>query len=345
MPIISIGLSHHSSAVVLRERFAFSEDQIPEALERILEINGIQEAMILSTCNRVEVYAFTEDSVEDGIRNLKDFLYSFHGVERPETDEVYDFSEAESIEHLFKVASGLESMVLGETEILGQVKAAYKLALRHRSTRVNLNKAFQNSFNVAKHIRTHTKIQRGSTSVSSVAVELAEKIFTSLSDCQVLVIGAGDTGEKTARALLSRGVKKINVTNRTYAKALSLAEALDGQAIPFDAWEEMFTNMDIVISSTSAQRYVLERPQLESYMKNRRQRSVLLVDIAVPRDIDPQVNTLDNVYLYNIDDLQAISAEYLEQRRDEIHKCEDYIRRKAQELQSTLLRAREYKQD
>jgi glutamyl-tRNA reductase len=223
-------------------------------------------------------------------------------------------------------------MVLGETEILGQLKKAYDLALHHGHTGNRLNKAFQRAFNVAKHIRTETNIQRGSVSVGSVAVELAEKIFSTLSDRHVMIIGAGDTSEKTARALLSRGARSIIVSNRSHQKAVALASDLGGRAVLFDDWASEFASVDIVISSTSAPHYVLDRTKLEPLMKLRKNRPLLLIDIAVPRDIDPDVNFMEEVYLYNIDDLQAIAADYLRQRKDEMARCETIIAEKAKGL-------------
>jgi glutamyl-tRNA reductase len=198
-----------------------------------------------------------------------------------------------------------------------------------------LNKAFQRAFNVAKHLRSSTNIQRGSVSVASAAVELAEKIFSNLDEHHVMVIGAGDTSEKTARALLSRGAKSLIVSNRSFERASALAQELGGKAVSFDTWAAEFQNIDIVISSTSAPHYVLDREKLEPVMKARRNRPLLLIDIAVPRDIDPEVNFLESVYLYNIDDLQAIADNYLKQRQEEIAKCEAYIREKAQALLGT----------
>jgi glutamyl-tRNA reductase len=223
-------------------------------------------------------------------------------------------------------------MVLGETEILGQLKKAYDLALQTGHTGGRLNKAFQRAFNVAKHIRTETNIQRGSVSVGSVAVELAEKIFSRLSDRDVMIIGAGDTSEKTARALLSRGARSILVSNRSHDKAVALANELGGRAVPFDNWADEFANLDIIISSTSAPHYILNRVKLEPLMKLRRNRPLLLIDIAVPRDIEPEVNFLADVYLYNMDDLQTIADDYLKQRKEEVARCEQIIREKAEPL-------------
>jgi glutamyl-tRNA reductase len=220
-------------------------------------------------------------------------------------------------------------MVLGETEILGQLKKAYQTALRHNHTGAVLNRAFQRAFNVAKHVRTQTHIQRGSVSVGSVAVELAEKLFSSLGEHPVMIIGAGDTGEKTARALFSRGARGIIVSNRSHERALELARELDGCAVRFEDWAEEFPRIDILISSTAAPHCILDRARLQPLMKARKNRPLLLIDIAVPRDIDPSVSFLENVYLYNIDDLQAIADDYLRQRREEIARCEAIIAEKA----------------
>jgi glutamyl-tRNA reductase len=195
-----------------------------------------------------------------------------------------------------------------------------------------LNKAFQKAFNVAKQIRTETNIQRGSVSVGSVAVELAEKIFANLKEREVLVIGAGDTSEKTARALLSRGAKGVLVSNRSHDRAVALAAELGGRAIHFEEWAKEFERIDIVISSTSAPHYILDRVKLEPLMKLRKNRPLLLVDIAVPRDIEPEVNLMENVYLYNIDDLQMIADDYLKQRKKEMAKCEKIIEEKVKGL-------------
>ena len=223
-------------------------------------------------------------------------------------------------------------MVLGETEILGQLKQAYTLAHHHGHTGTRLNKAFQRAFHVAKHVRTHTDIQRGSISVASVAVELARKIFSSLKGCDVLVLGAGDTSEKTARALLSRGAQGIVVASRSLERARILAKEFGGRAVPFDQWTAEFEKIDIIITSTSAPHHILDRARLEPLMKARQQRPLLLIDIAVPRDVDPEVNFLENVYLYNIDDLQAVADDYLKQRRDEIARCEQIIAEKVKPL-------------
>jgi glutamyl-tRNA reductase len=329
MPFIVLGLSHHSSPVTVRERFAFAEASIPAALQKLRESGIVQEAVILSTCNRVEIYAATELPPGRAMPQLRQFLLDHHQYTDPIDAELYFQSEPESLEHLFKVACGLDSMVLGETEILGQLKKAYETALQNKHTGRHLNKAFQKAFNVAKQIRTETNIQRGSISVGSVAVELAQKIFSSLDKHQVMIIGAGETSEKTARSLLSRGAHSIIVSNRSHDRAVALAQELEGRAVHFEDWAAEFPGIDIVISSTAAPHYILDATKLAPLMKLRKNRPLLLIDIAVPRDIDPAVNFLENVYLYNIDDLQAIADDYLRQRKEEIARCAAIIREKA----------------
>ena len=339
MPIVVIGLTHHTSSVDVREKFAFADATIPAALQTLKERGVVDEAVIVSTCNRVELYAATSRPADRAIAEVRQFLIEHHAYEGTLNGEMFAFAEPRSVEHLFKVACGLESMVLGETEILGQLKKAYDLALQHKHTGGRLNKAFQNAFNVAKKIRTETNIQRGSVSVGSVAVELAEKIFNNLNERNVMVIGAGDTSEKTAKSLLSRGAKSIIVANRSFDKAEALAKELGGRAVNFDTWLNEFERLDIVISSTSAPHYVLDRAKLAPLMKIRKNRPLLLIDIAVPRDIDPEVNLLNQVYLYNIDDLQQLANDYMQQRREDIAKCEAIIRDRAQTLLDGLRRA------
>jgi len=328
MSVVVIGLSHRSAPVELRERFAFVESRIPEALQQLRETGLITEGVVLSTCNRVEIYAATALAPDAAFfARVKQFFMAHHAYDGELGDELYTYAEPHSLQHLFQVAAGLDSMVIGETEIFGQLKKAYDLAFSHKHTGARLNKAFQRAFNVAKHIRTETNIQRGSVSVMSAAVELAEKIFSALAEHEVLVIGAGETSEKTARALQSRGVKKITVTNRSPERALALAAELGAGAgtVAFEQWPEVFERIDIAVSSTAATTHILDRAKLEPLMRRRRNRPLLLIDIAVPRDIDPAVSELDNVYLYNVDDLKAIADEYLKLRHEELDRCNEII--------------------
>jgi glutamyl-tRNA reductase len=332
MPIVVVGLSHHSSPVEVRERFAIDAKRVPQLLDQLRASGRAEEAVILSTCNRVELYAVTAAGAPECCASLRQFLHDVQQCPEPFHEHFYQHIEPDSLRHLFRVASGMESMVLGETEILGQLKQAYELARQHQHTGGRLNKAFQRAFNVAKQIRTETNIQRGNISVASVSVQLAERIFESLADQQVLVIGAGDTSEKTLRALVSRGVTRVRVTNRTLEKAQALATEFKGTAIPFDDWLPALIETDIVISSTSAPNYLITPNRLGPIMKQRRSRPLLLIDIAVPRDIDPEVNRMNDVYVYNVDDLQTIAGDHLRQRKAELERCEAIIREKAAEL-------------
>ena len=332
MSVVVIGLNHRTSPVTVRERFAFAESEIPDVLGRLRQAGFLEEAVILSTCNRVELYAAGPLAPDELLQHLRRFLLRDRKFEGELSEELFTFGETACLEHLFKVASGLDSMLLGETEILGQLKQAYDVALQHQYTGKFLNKAFQRAFNVAKQIRTETNIQRGSVSVASAAVELAEKIFDRLQDKKVLVIGAGDTSEKTARALLSRGAHSVLVSNRSHERAVTLAESLGGRAIPFDDWSGEFSNVDILISSTSAPHYVIDRKRLAPLMPARGGRPLLMIDIAVPRDIEPEINFVENVFLYNIDDLQAIADDYMKQRLVDVSRCEAIIREKAASL-------------
>lgn len=332
MPIVVLGLSHHSAPVEVRERFAFAETVIPDFLGKLRAGGLVEEGVVLSTCNRVELYVSTPLPAPSASAALREFVVRERGVEAGHATHLYTHHDQGCIEHLFRVACGLDSLVLGETEILGQLKKAYDLALQAGFTGKSLNRAFQRAFSVAKQIRTDTQIQRGSTSVGSVAVDLAEKVFDSLGRCEVLVIGAGDTSEKTARSLQSRGARGLMVTNRSFDRAASLAQELGGRAIRFEDWEREFPRVDIVISSTSAPHYMLDLPRLERLLRLRPARPLLLIDLAVPRDIDPAAERLENVFLYNVDDLQAIADESVRHRREEIVRCEAIIREKARAL-------------
>jgi glutamyl-tRNA reductase len=331
MAIVVVGVNHRTAPVEVREKLAFAEAEIPAALAELKAAGPVGEAVILSTCNRVELYLAGEAEAAALVRLAGDFLRRNRGLASPLDEALYHHADPESLEHLFRVAAGMDSMVLGETEILGQLKQAYHLALKAGGTARLLNKAFQRAFNVAKHIRTHTQIQRGTVSVSSVAVDMAGRIFDQLSRSTVLVIGAGDTGSKAARAMMSRGAQAVRVTNRSPERARALAAELGGEAVPFERWPEELERVEIVISSTSAPHYVLDEALLTPRLKARHGRPLLLLDLAVPRDIDPAVNRLDGVFLCNVDDLQSIASEARQQREAELERCNALIRERARE--------------
>jgi glutamyl-tRNA reductase len=322
MEILCLGLSHRTAPIELRERFAIPESRQGELSLSLAAHPDLGESVVVSTCNRVEFYVASGSSSR-GFEALHRVL-SEQGLQA-DGDAFFRRSTEDVVRHLFRVVSGLDSMVLGETEILGQVKKAYQAAQDARATSRLLNKLFQRAFNVAKEVRTRTSITRGSVSVGSAAVELAERIFGRLSGCNVMILGAGETSELTAGALQARGVKSIFVANRTHERAVSLAEKMGGKALRFDEWLNDFMEVDILIGSTAAPHHMLTREQLEPVMEARRHRPLFCIDLAVPRDIDPAVNLLDGVYLYDIDSLQAIADQSMEVRRGELLKCEALI--------------------
>jgi glutamyl-tRNA reductase len=323
MEIVCLGLNHKTAPIEVRERFAVAEGKLGEEAHRLLELEGIMEGVVLSTCNRTEYYAAAEDWRE-AREQLREFLQSHAGI-RLRAEHLYEMERADAARHLCRVVSGLDSMVLGETEVFGQVKRAYQAALESGSTSGTLNKLFQKAFGVGKKVRTITGIQEGQTSVGSVAVDLAEKIFGHLRDSRVMVIGAGEMSRTTAQSLLSRGAHSIFVANRTYDRAEELARELDGQAVHWDQWEHILKEVDVVISSTGAPHAVVERSHVEAVRRKRRFRPLFLIDIAVPRDIDPAVGEIEEVYLYDIDTLQEIASDAKGRRADQIKICERII--------------------
>ena len=323
MDIVCVGLNHHTAPVEVRERFAVLESHLGEESARLCELEGIGEGVVISTCNRTEYYAAADD-YRTARERLREFLQT-HAGERLRAEHLYEKERADAARHLCRVVSGLDSMVLGETEIFGQVKKAYQAALESGSTSRALNKLFQKAFGVGKKVRTHTGIQEGQTSVGSVAVDLAEKIFGHLRKSRVMVIGAGEMSRTTAQSLLSRGAHSIFVTNRSFDRAEELARELDGEAVRFDDWQRVLREVDVVISSTGAPHAVVERSHVEAVRRKRRYRPLFFIDIAVPRDIDPAVGAIEEVYLYDIDTLQEIAADAKGRRAEQIKLCERII--------------------
>jgi len=335
MEVFCLGLSHQTADVATRERFAFADHEVGACSGELGRRPELGEALILSTCNRVELYAAAPDSTA-GFASIEAFLASRAALDSADQKFFYRQHGPAAIRHLFRVVSGLESMVLGETEILGQVKKAYGMAVESGATARHLNKLFQRAFNVAKEVRTRTNITRGSVSVGSVAVDLAEKIFGRLSTCRVMILGAGETSELTARALMSRGAHGIFVSNRSFERAQVLAEETRGEAIGFDHWHERFEDIDILISSTSAPHMIVTPENLGHAMRQRGNRPVFVIDLAVPRDVDPAVNNIDGVYLYDIDALRDIAAQSMAIRLRELTECERLIERHVGEFSGWL---------
>src|SRR5580704_1655029 len=335
MNIFCFGISHQTANVEVRERFAIPDSALPDSLARLARISGVQEGVVLSTCNRTEFYVVTEDLQ----LATEPLFHDFYGpVQSSEIQHLFRLQALPSIRHLFRVASGLESMVLGETEIFGQVKRAYEAATRSGTTGRILNRLFQKAFHVGKHVRSATAITRGCVSVGSVAVDLAQQIFGELEGRRIMILGAGETSERTAWSFQSRGARQLFVSNRSFERATQLAEAIGGRAIRFDDWEEEFRDLDILVSSTSAPHAIVTKAKLEPMLRMRRDRPLFIIDLAMPRDVDPAVHDMDGVYVYDLDSLRAIAGRTLEARKKEAEACDDLIEKHVLDFETWLNR-------
>lgn len=322
MSLTVTGLSHHTSPLALRERMAFDTERLPAALHRLKKRFPDGGAVILSTCNRVEVYVRSEEAPEQVLSAVRRFLAEWHGLAEAEfVESLYERHGREAVSHCFRVACGLDSLVVGENQILGQMHDAFLAAQAEQATEKILSALFQKAFKVAKDIRTNTSIGEGKVSVASVAVELAVQIFGDLAGKTVMVVGSGETGELALKSLLARGVSSVLVCNRSIDGARELAAAHGGEAIALAAIGEHLHRADIVVSSTAAPQPILGPVDFQRALRLRNKAPMFVIDIAVPRDIAPGVNDLDNIYLYNIDDLQGVANENLEARRAEVDKC------------------------
>ena len=319
MNLFCVGLSHHTANIAKLEQFAGSA-----SAESIVREAGCTEALLLTTCNRVEVYAVSQRRISTG-EIARCLMREFDTDPHDYAPPFYRYEAEKCVLHLFRVASALDSMVVGESEILGQAKRAYESARKSGAAGPCLHRLFQRAFRVAKQVRTHTDIARGAVSVGSVAVDLAQRIFGKLSDCRVLVLGAGETSERTARALISRGVRDLRVSNRSMDRARELAHAVGGRAVPFDDWPAQCREIDILITSTSSETPLLTRDKLAPMLRERVDRPLFIIDIAVPRDVDPTVNEMQGVYLYDIDSIRSVAEQSLALRREQVAAAEAII--------------------
>jgi glutamyl-tRNA reductase len=325
MELLVVGLNHKTAPIEIRECLAFPKDKMEEALSKIQSLPSLKENIILSTCNRVEVYAATRET-EKATHDLKEFLSQYHGIPLKEFEKnLYFHIGEEAVRHIFRVASSLDSMVVGEPQILGQIKDAYDISQQTKTSGLILHRLLHRAFHVAKRVRTETKIGNSAVSVSFVAVELAKKIFDTLGRKTVLLIGAGEMSELAAQHLVSGGIEKVLVTNRTYERAVALSQQFKGEAIPFEEMSQGLRKADIVISATDAPQYLIRHDQVSKVMKDRRQKPIFFIDIADPRDIEPKVGDIENVYLYNIDDLQKVVNDNIQDRKKEAAKAETIV--------------------
>lgn len=322
LKITLVGLNHRTASVDIRERFALSAFCSPDTWA-IPKSTALKESLILSTCNRVEILGVAEEDPKYDIMELwaEKRQESVSELER----YVYVLNDAEAIKHVFRVASSLDSMVLGEPQILGQMKEAYRKAAEAKATGAILNRLMHTSFYVAKRVRNETAIASSAVSVSYAAVELAKKIFGALHGHKAMLIGAGEMAELAAMHLLQAGIENMLVSNRTYGRARELAQKFRGEAIPFEHLANCFDKVDIVIASTGSPDLIINMSDVRDALLKRKNRPMFFIDIAVPRDIDPQINTLDNIYLYDIDDLKEVVEENLAARREEAKQAEIII--------------------
>src|SRR5215813_5132210 len=337
MSIVLVGLSHKTAPLEMRERLAFGDPLLPEALISLVDQQSLDEGLIVSTCNRIELIASTAAAPEQGLDCLAGFLNTFHHL-APNTlnGHLYRHSDTNAIKHLFRVASSLDSMVVGESQILGQVKDAYQHAINAGTVGRVLSQLMHRTISVAKRIRTETGIAQNPVSVSSVAVELARKIFDNLTDKTVLLVGAGEMGELAARNLIDAGTSRLIVTNRTAERAEEIAGKFGGGAVNFEAFYDVLPSADIVLCSTGAPDYVIRPAETRRSLRSRKKGPVLFIDISVPRNIDPAIADLDNTFLFDVDDLQNVVKANIEEREREARTAESIIEAEVRQCISHL---------
>ncbi|MGC1463536.1 MAG: glutamyl-tRNA reductase [Terracidiphilus sp.] len=326
MTLVLIGVNHKTAPIALRERIAISREDLPETTRALADVPGVSECMIVSTCNRVELLA----AVDSPSTDLTAFLHSHFGVDHAElAPHIYDYREQEAVRHLFRMAASLDSMVVGEPQILGQVKEAFAVAKAAGTVGGQLEHLLQGAFAAAKKARSETGIGSNSVSIASVAVDMARKIFGSLQGRTVFLVGAGKMSELAARHLVQQGAGAILVTNRTHERARRMAEEFQGslvpRVVPFESVYEAASEADIVISSTGAPHHIFRREHGQAFLQRRRNRPMFFIDIAVPRDVDPAMNKLDGIFVYDIDDLQQVAAAHMEERNREASDAETLI--------------------
>ena len=332
-----LGSTHHEASLTVREDIALTSEQVSALQSKLHALETIRECLVINTCNRLEVYGLADTpAVEDTVRNC---VCEYNGVSRKLLD-THSFwrTNLDVLQHAFEVSAGLDSQMVGETDILGQMKQAYALARRENCTGVILNRLFEKSFQAAKSARTKTKIAQGQVSIGNIAVDLANRIFGNLNNSRVLMVGSGDVAEKTTQSLKSRGIADITVTSRKFENARILAHKFGGAAIDFDDFAAQLGRFDIVISSTAATEHVISHNMVAAALKGRPDQPFFLIDLALPRDVDPGVNALENVYLYNLDDLSAIANENIEMRKAEIDQARTILKAHAWNLWLQLRR-------
>lgn len=337
MSFVLVGLNHRTAPVEVRERLAFTSAELPDALRLMVDRQAIQEGLIVSTCNRVELLALTSTDPQQGLQRLHNFLYDFKNCEVGCFDKhLYQYTDINAIKHAFRVAASLDSLVIGEPQILGQIKEAFQLAQNTQTTGHALTRLMNRAFAVAKRVRNETGVASNAVSISFVAVELARKVFDSLHGNNVLLLGAGEMAELAARHLISNGASRILIANRTYETAAQLATEMKGEAIRFEDLDTRLHEADIVICSTGAPHYLIGPEQIRKTLTARRHRPIFLIDISVPRNIDPAISNLENAFVFDIDDLQSVAQANLKEREREALRAEELIEAEAERFASVI---------
>lgn len=332
MGIVLLGINHHTAPVEVREQLAFSEVELPTALQAMIERQTAQECMIVSTCNRVEVIAETTNA-----NQLRDFVYELKRLPiNCFNNHLVQLSDAEAIKHTFRVASSLDSMIVGEPQILGQVKDAFHAAQTAGTVGHTLTRLMNRAFAVAKKVRNETGIAANAVSISYVAVELARKVFDSLNGTTVMLLGAGEMAELAAKHFITNGAQKLLIANRTLENAKNLAAEMNGEAVSFDSINQRLPEADIVLCSTGAANYLVTSQQIQQVLEKRRYRPMFFIDISVPRNIDPSISDLDNAFVFDIDDLQAVAEANLKERQREAERAEIIVAAEAERFASSL---------
>ena len=332
MSIVLIGLNHHTAPVEVRERLAFAEGELLPTLQAMTAREAIQEVLIISTCNRVEVIAEAADANE-----LRDFLYELKHLPRNSLNQhLFQYTDAEAVQHAFRVAASLDSMIIGEPQILGQVKDAFQLAQQAGTVGHTLTRLMNRAFAVAKKIRNETGIGANAVSISYVAVELARKVFDSLDGTTVMLLGAGEMAELAAKHFITNGAKRLLIANRTRENAQTLATEMNGEAVSLDELDKRLAEVDIVLCSTGAPHYLITPQQINRALAARRYRPMFLIDISVPRNIDPAISEIDNAFVFDIDDLEAVAEANRKERQREAQRTEEIVIAEAQRFAASL---------
>jgi len=336
MYILVVGINYRTAPVEIREKFTFNSEEASEALKILKNMNSILECSLVATCNRTEFYCIV-NQIHCGKQNIIMFLQDYFGIDRTEFKSyLYAYSCEDAVKHIFKVACGLDSMVLGETQILGQIRDTYDAALAESTIGTIMKQLLPQAVSVGKRCHTETDIGKNAVSISYAAIELGKKIFGQLDDKHVLIIGAGKMSELTAKHLSSSGVKKVYVVNRTFLRAQELADKFNGIAVDWSDLEECLADVDIVVSSTGATDYVINKKMMQSVMVKRRNRPIFMIDIAVPRDLDPAINEVDGVFLYDIDELEGVVEANKKLRAQEVAQIEAIIQEEMELFESWL---------